>query len=432
MSKLFLALIVCFGLFLSFYRVSELYGYGFDQERDYNTVKAIVVDHKFTLIGPRVVSSAGFFLGPFYYYLQVPFFILFRGDPLYGAYFTAAINFITYLLIYFVLSRLTPSRLTAFTAALLWLTTANRTGWNVSFVPLFFLLFVYFHKRPLLLTFIFFLSLNFHPQMIFLGPLWFHALTKHKLSLRQIILLVFAAILPFLPLIVFDLRHDFINTRAALSFLNASGSANAAVSPFRPLYSLTQFSTSLELLFSGFHHNLFLTASLLLTLAIFVFRERRYFYFWLLPVLSILVLAFYRQRTWPEYYHFLGGFSLLLLVFIAANRYLVLKTLLLLLVVSALWGGYRSLSTRIDLTGYTVKKHLILYLLEQNQPYERLNIINDFRFGEGLGFAPIREYYEKPNGLYHPQLKFYVSTRDGGGHNRTRIDFGYYSVSKVY
>ena len=300
MSKLFLALTVCFGLFLSFYRVSELYGYGFDQERDYFAVKAIVADHKFTLIGPRVVSSAGFFLGPFYYYLQVPFFILFRGDPLYGAYFTAAINFLTYLLIYFLLSRLTSSRLTAFTAALLWLTTANRTGWNVSFVPLFFLLFIYFYKRPLLLTFIFFLSLNFHPQMIFLGPLWFHALTKHKLSLRQIILLVFAAILPFLPLIVFDLRHDFINTRAALSFLSASGSANAAVSPFRPLYSLTQFSTSLELLFSGFRHNLLLTSALLLTLAIFVFRERRYFHFWLLPVLSILVLAFYRQRTWPE------------------------------------------------------------------------------------------------------------------------------------
>jgi len=432
MSKLFLALIVCFGLFLSFYRVSELYGYGFDQERDYFAVKAIVADHKFTLIGPRVVSSAGFFLGPFYYYLQVPFFILFRGDPLYGAYFTAAINFLTYLLIYFLLSRLTSSRLTAFTAALLWLTTANRTGWNVSFVPLFFLLFIYFYKRPLLLTFIFFLSLNFHPQMIFLGPLWLYVLTKHKLSLGQIILLASAALLPFLPLVVFDLRHDFINTRAALAFLSASGSANAAVSPFRPLYSLTQFSTSLELLFSGFRHNLLLTSALLLTLAIFVFRERRYFYFWLLPVLSILVLAFYRERTWPEYYHFLGGFSLLLLVFIAANRYLVLKILLLLLVVSALWSGYRHLSTGIDLTGYTVKKHLILYLLEQNHPYDRLNIDNDFRFGEGLGFTPIREYYEKPTGLYHPQLKFYISTRDGVGHNRTRIDFGYYSVSKVY
>ena len=113
----FLGLLLAGGIFLSLFRLSELYGYGFDQERDYNTVKAIVVDHKFTLIGPRVVSSAGFFLGPFYYYLQVPFFILFRGDPLYGAYFTAAINFITYILIYFVLSRLTSSRLTAFTAA---------------------------------------------------------------------------------------------------------------------------------------------------------------------------------------------------------------------------------------------------------------------------------------------------------------------------
>src|SRR3990167_10834204 len=118
MSKLFLALTVCFGLFLSFYRVSELYGYGFDQERDYFAVKAIVADHKFTLIGPRVVSSAGFFLGPFYYYLQVPFFLLLKGDPLYGAYFTAAVNLSVYLLIYVVLHRLTRSRLTAFAAAL--------------------------------------------------------------------------------------------------------------------------------------------------------------------------------------------------------------------------------------------------------------------------------------------------------------------------
>jgi len=245
-------------------------------------------------------------------------------------------------------------------------------------------------------------------------------------------LLVAAAVLPFLPLIVFDLRHDFVNTRAALSFLSTSGSANAAVSPFRPLYSLTQFSTSLELLFSGFRHNLLLTSALLLTLAIFVFRERRYFYFWLLPVLSILVLAFYRERTWPEYYHFLGGFSLLLLIFIAANRYLVLKTLLLLLVVSALWGGYRHLSTRIDLTGYTVKKQMILYLLEQNQPYARLNIDNDFRFGEGLGFAPIREYYEKPNGQYHPSLRFYVSDAASAKHNASKKVFGLYAVSKVF
>src|SRR3989338_2761630 len=168
----FLGLLLAGGIFLSLFRLSELYGYGFDQERDYNTVKAIVVDHKFTLIGPRVVSSAGFFLGPFYYYLQVPFFLLLKGDPLYGAYFTAAVNLSVYLLIYVVLHRLTRSRLTAFAAALLWLTTANRTGWNVSFVPLFFLLFIYFYKRPLLLTFIFSLSLNFHPQMIFLGPLW--------------------------------------------------------------------------------------------------------------------------------------------------------------------------------------------------------------------------------------------------------------------
>ncbi|MFZ2202522.1 MAG: hypothetical protein WAV56_03950, partial [Microgenomates group bacterium] len=153
---------------------------------------------------------------------------------------------------------------------------------------------------------------------------------------------------------------------------------------------------------------------------------------WFLPVLSIVLLTFYREKTWPEYYHFLGGFSLLLLVFITAARFRFLKVLLLLLVLVMVTESLRSLGSRIDVNGYYFKKQMILYMLEQNQPYDRLNIDNDFRFGEGLGFAPIREHYEKPNGQYHPTLRFYVSDAASGKHNTSKKIFGLYAVSKVF
>ena len=142
-NLLLFCLIAIVGIFFSFYGLEKLYGFEFDQERDYYIVKEIV-NGKPTLIGPRVVSSAGFYLGPWYYYLQVPFFMVMAGNPIYGAVFTATVNFVIYLFIYFVLHRLTASRLIALATAILWVSTANRSNWNVSFVPLFFLGFLCF------------------------------------------------------------------------------------------------------------------------------------------------------------------------------------------------------------------------------------------------------------------------------------------------
>ncbi len=438
MKKLLLVFIVITGLFFSFYRLAELSNFDYDQERDYYQIKSIAIDHKFTLVGPRVVSSAGFFLGPWYYYLQVPFFIIFRGDPLYGAYFTATINFTIFLLIYFVLKSLTSSRLLALCAAIFWLSGANRSSWNVSFVPLFFLVFIYIYeklrrKKTLLLLFLLTLawsfSLNFHPQMVFLLPVWICALDRR---LKSAVLVLIALLIPFSPLIVFDLRHDFLDTRAVINFLTASSANNAAISPFRLGYSLAQFSPPVFLPLPALGHYVPFSLLLLVIGCLFVARNRRYLYFFLVPLISILLLSFYRQKTWPEYYHFLGGFSLMLLIFITASRNRYLKVVILLLSLVVIWENYRSLVSYTNPVSYHYKRAAILYMLEQNQPYERLNIVNDFRLGEGLGFSPIREYYEKPTGLYHPQLKFYISTSDGVGHNQTRNDFGYYSVSKVY
>lgn len=437
-----IVLLLIVSIFFSFYHLEKLYGFEFDQERDFNIVKSIVVDHKFTLIGPRVVSSAGFYLGPWYYYLQVPFFMAMNGDPLYGAVFTGFTSVAICLLIYFVLRQKTSSRLIPLLAAISWVSSANRSNWNVAFVPFFFLIFLHFYWKLekkvafqglFWLTLILSISFNFHPQMIFLLPVWLFALLRYlkakRLSLTQILLLVLAVFGPFIPLAFFDFRHDFVNTNAALNFLSSSSAKNSAISSFRFSYSLRQFSTSLAFIYTGIQHNLILTSFLLVAGLAYCLKRPRYFFLMFITLSSIVVLGFYREPTWPEYYHFLSGFSFFLLVYLFASEVKLTKLLILLVTIFAVWGNFHFILGYLNPGSYYFKKSMILYMLSENQPYQKLNIINDFKYGDGLGFLPIREYYEKKDGQYNPKLKFYVSYVDSPKHNSTKKDFGLYAIS---
>ncbi len=440
-----IALLLIIAIFFSFYHLGQLYGFEFDQERDYYLVKSMVVDHKISLIGPRVVSSAGFYLGPWYYYLQIPFFIALSGNPLYGAVFTGFVNVLICLLIYLVLRYISQSRLVPLLAAALWVSSSNRSNWNVQFVPLFLLMFLYFywqiHKKYHYLSLWFLtltlsLAFNFHPQMAFLAPIWpfgLYQYIKHqqKITLKQIALLLVALIGPFLTLIFFDLRHNFVNARAALGFLSSSSANNSGIALFRFSYSLRQFSTALDFIHPLFHHNLPATAIFLGLAFILALKYSKYFFLITLPLISILVLAFYRQATWPEYYHYLGGFSLFILLFLIVGQFRLGKLLLTLLTLIVLWANIHYITSFIYPGSYYFKKAMILYMLKENQPYQKINIINDFRYGDGLGFQPIREYYEPKTGAYNPKLSFYVSYLDSPKHNSTKKAFGYFAISLI-
>ena len=82
--SLFLALglgiILFVGAFLRLYNISGYMTFLGDEGRDVLIVKRMIVDHKFTLLGPTA-SVGGFFLGPIYYYFMLPFLWLWRLDP---------------------------------------------------------------------------------------------------------------------------------------------------------------------------------------------------------------------------------------------------------------------------------------------------------------------------------------------------------------
>lgn len=434
------AIIILISVFFAFFNLDKQYGFEFDQERDYNIVRSIITEGKLTLIGPRVVSSAGFYLGPWYYYLNVPFYLLFNGEPSFAAYFTGFINILTCLLIYIVLHRETKSMSMSFLASVLWVSSANRSSWNVSFVPLFFLGFLYLYfelsrkwhlKSFIFLTLIFSFALHFHPQMIFLLPLWLQIIRSHRPNVRQSLLITASFLIPILPLIFFDLRHDFVNSNAAMRFLNQTSSTSSGADQFRLDYSLRQFSTALMPIHPVFQHDLRLTVGLLFLVIVFGLFYRHYLGLVVVSLSSILVLSLYKETTWPEYYHYLAGFSVLLLVFIAGSYSKLFRWPLSILSILVIWNNYLYINQFVNPGSYYYKKAMILYMLEQNNGYGKLNIENDFRYGEGLGFLPIREYYEKKDGAYNPDLKFYVSYASSSKHNQSKEAFGLYAVSKI-
>src|SRR3990167_6859006 len=64
-----------------FYRIREYITFLGDEGRDVLVVKRMLIDHKFTLLGP-ITSVGSLYMGPVYYYLMIPFLWIFNFDPL--------------------------------------------------------------------------------------------------------------------------------------------------------------------------------------------------------------------------------------------------------------------------------------------------------------------------------------------------------------
>ena len=71
-SKILLFLVLILGLLTRSYQLRERFGYTHDNDLAGWIVKDIVVDRHLRLIG-QLTSSPGIFIGPLFYYLQIPF-----------------------------------------------------------------------------------------------------------------------------------------------------------------------------------------------------------------------------------------------------------------------------------------------------------------------------------------------------------------------
>lgn len=325
-----LLIIFLAGLFLRIYRLDELLGFFYDPGRDALVIHKIINDHKLTLIGPTS-GVEGIFIGPFYYYLQVPAYIVSGGDPSASATWLGFINALAIILIFFIGKKLFSASAGLIAAALFAFSwdAVNFSRWfsNPSTIPFFVGLILLsivnlkLTKRGIWLV-IASLGIGLSLQLEAAAAIWFIPallislfVLKIKPKLKWTLISLGVFFLLALPQIIFDLKHDFLMTKAFYNFLIAEKSFKLSLAQTIQTRLDLYLSTYKNALGLSFIHTLLvLTISLLSIIAVRRFGgENLKHSFWgvyllLIWIFSTLVgLIFYTGNNGYVWSYYLSG-----------------------------------------------------------------------------------------------------------------------------
>lgn len=230
-KHLILVGILLLASFTRLYHLEKYAGFDFDQELAANSAKRIL-DGKFTLIGQET-SVGGIFVGPSYYYLTALLLLTSKGNPEIMFQFQALLGMLTSYLLFLVGERYSttaglvasltyavsdrfiridqssnPTNGVVFLTALsLWMATSDRFSASL---------------RQVFTSSIAGFATQMHPSgfALVVLPLTLFLETQRK-RMSWVILSVASFCFWFIPLLVFDLRHEFLNLRGLLSFTEA-------------------------------------------------------------------------------------------------------------------------------------------------------------------------------------------------------------------
>lgn len=233
LSIILLVLILLTGAFFRLYKIREYMVFLGDEGRDALVVKRMLVDHKFTLLGP-ITSVGSVYMGPIYYYFMAPFLWLWRFDPVGPAIMVALFGVLTIFLLYKVGAEFfhpIVGLIASFLYAISPLPIAfGRSSWNPNIVPFFSLLLIYsllsaLVEKKYLWLIVCGLSLGVLLQLHYVTfmflPIIFVTLilTRFHIPIRYYIGAILAFLLSYSPFLLFELRHQFVNTQVVLRFL---------------------------------------------------------------------------------------------------------------------------------------------------------------------------------------------------------------------
>ncbi|QQG42191.1 MAG: glycosyltransferase family 39 protein [Candidatus Woesebacteria bacterium] len=241
----FVLLAITFFIFMFFrsYNLLGRVGFGWDQERDALATTNILAG-KFTLLGPRVQGPAGFFLPPYFFYMLAPFYKLFNLSPLATGGFIVFWSILTFVVSYLVISKVFNKK-TALIFLALWAVnplsvSVDTIAWNPVMVPLLFVVLIYLiylylkktkAKYIFLTGIIFGMGLSSHLQFLLITPVFIPLLIdifKNK-RLKDVAFLVLGSVIPFFPILLFDLRHNFLNLGQIAGLVKSGGEGASRV-----------------------------------------------------------------------------------------------------------------------------------------------------------------------------------------------------------
>lgn len=231
-----LVAILLLGLFLRVYGARSMFMYGHDQDLQGWIIKDVVLNKHFRLIGQET-STQGIFIGPLFYYLLIPFYLLTKMDPIGGVVLVTLLGVFGIASFNFVFSRVF-NKTTGLVAALVY-TVSFYTIFNdrevVPTMPVIIWTVWFYYAINLILKgrekLGFILAgvlagliwhLNFGLVLVLpLVPIAF-LLSKKKINWHALFWGTTAVFITFLPLVLFETRHGFSQTKAVYLALTTS------------------------------------------------------------------------------------------------------------------------------------------------------------------------------------------------------------------
>jgi 4-amino-4-deoxy-L-arabinose transferase-like glycosyltransferase len=372
LPMIFLVGILALAAYLRLYKIENYLTFLGDEGRDVLVVKRIIVDHKFTLLGPTA-SVGGFFLGPIYYYFMLPFLWAWNLEPVGPAIMVALFGIATVYVV-FMTARAFWGTLAGLIASSLFAVSPlviaySRSSWNPNVVPFFSTLLIYLLwrlvekkniKDAFWIGIVLGIGIQLHYLFLFLFVVvgsWY-ILKRNVLPFVQLILWTLVGFLVGVsPFLAFELRHGFTNTRFIIQFIFAGketgveGSYLAIVSDVvfrafgRILFRYPQ-PEILDKLSPWYIWALRFSAisALVVTLLAFVGAARgavkkiatpaQLMLLWF--IVPVVLFGFYNKSIYDYYFGIFFAFPALALGYVGSKMY---ERVSLRFVVIALWAG---------------------------------------------------------------------------------------------
>ncbi len=231
-------LIIFFFLFIPIRSFHFSYFLNWSQDQAESAIEALRIyrEKKLTLIGPQISATYQgrlLFQGPITYHLFLFFLLLGNWDPVKASYLFMIFAASSIFPLYFGIKKLSNQKV-----AFIFLTIYSffpyfinytRFLWNstlqLSFLPYFIYFLSNYYQRKTTFNFFivaFFLGLltQFHYQFLLIVSVFFiYFLIYEKNKVRTLFIFALGIIIGLLPLLIFELRHNFYNFQTAILFL---------------------------------------------------------------------------------------------------------------------------------------------------------------------------------------------------------------------
>jgi hypothetical protein len=425
-----------------------------DIARDFWLMKDIVDNRHLTLIGPRAGGIEGVFHGPLWLYLNLPAYVIGRGNPVVVGWFWWMLNILTLVIVFLVSKKMFGKNATWWAVAVMASVTIldvhsyiNPQG-ALIVMPLFFYFYWKYSKNKKisdLVISLFLAGLMVQFEIGIGGPILILTVLDNVLRIikdkkwgRWMAYLIL--IIPFSSYFIFELRHNFLQTRSVLKYFEAGGSGGAMVY-FQIL--VKRFQEMIGAVGILTKNNILTGLAWLMVLWLFIKNKSKkiegfnllvFFYvgFWVMTIV-------FRGEIQNYYYiAFLPVLAIVLAGGIVKNKVILGKILLTLIIINGIWIGFldtKNYSNKVgkqDVSTWKVNEEAAKWVMDRAKGEFGYYIYTPDLYGYGLGYAldfldkanlgKRDEKLEKTFLIMDPNVKENINGRENWKSGEVKID----------